>query len=147
MTLRSMLILGLLVLAAPACTTQDMVQSTGKARFADYPDSLITALQRACDSPSQTFLRPTLNSVECRELLPPEPTAAIILTYDGTPEDLPELVIHFQTRADGPGFVVENEVFLHVPQKKGPALKVRQSDAGLNRMLDALYTRAGGVPE
>ncbi|MDK3072487.1 hypothetical protein QO034_05120 [Sedimentitalea sp. JM2-8] len=147
MSPRAALILGLLCIATSACTTQDMVTSTGKARFADYPDSLVAALQRACDSPSQTFLRPTPSSVECREFLPPEPTAAIILTYDGTPENLPELVIHFETRADGSDFIVENEVFLHVPQKKGPALKVRQSDVGLNRMLDALYTRAGGVPE
>jgi hypothetical protein len=134
-------------LAASACGTQDVAVSTGKARFADYPDSLISALQIACDGPAQTFSRPTRNSMECREYLPPEPTAAIILTYDGTPEDLPQLVIHFQTRAEAPGYVVENEVFLNVPQKLGPDLKVRQADARLNRMLDALYTRAGGLPE
>lgn len=139
-----MILLGVVL---SACATQDVVVSSGKARFAEYPDSLIEALEATCARPAQTFARPDRDSVECREFLPPEPTAAIILTYDGTPQDLPQLVIRFQTRADAPGYLVENDVFLRVPQKKGPALRVRQSDAGLNRMLDELYTRAGGVPE
>ncbi|MBJ6370306.1 hypothetical protein JF290_02100 [Sedimentitalea sp. CAU 1593] len=130
-----------------ACTPLDMADYTGKARFADYPESLIGALEAACARPAQTFSRPERNTVECREYLPPEATAAIILTYDGTPEDLPQLVIRFETRADTPGYLVENEVFLRVPQKHGATLKVAQTDAGLNRMLAALYTRAGGVPE
>ncbi|MFD3189579.1 hypothetical protein ACFMPD_04800 [Sedimentitalea sp. HM32M-2] len=147
MRLASALILALPGVVLGACGTPDIASSSGKARFAEYPDSLIAALQSTCNGPAQTFRRPTPESVECREYLPPEPTAAIILTYGGIPEDLPQLVIRFRTRADAPGYLVENEVFLNVPQKSGPPLKVRQQDPRLNRELDALYTRAGGVPE
>jgi hypothetical protein len=130
-----------------ACTPQDVGELSGKARFAVYPDSLIAALESACTGPAQTFLRPSRYSIECREYLPPEPTAAIILTYDGDPGDLPQLVIRFRTHKDTPGFVVENDVFLNVPQKTGAPLQVRQQDARLNRVVAALYRRAGGVPE
>jgi len=144
---RPALILAPLGMVLASCATQDMVASTGKARFADYPDTLISALQAACSGPAQAFSRPSANAIECREYLPPEPTASIILTYDGTPEDLPQLVIRFETRADAPGYVVQNDVFLNVPQKTGAPLKVRQRDARMSRVLDALYERAGGVPE
>ena len=130
-----------------ACAPQDVVAPSGKARFAEYPESLIEAIQATCTGPAQTFSRPDRNSVECREYLPPEPTAAIILTYDGTPQDLPQLVIRFDTRADAPGYLVENNVFLNVPQKQGKPRRVSQVDGRVNRKLDDLYRRAGGVPE
>lgn len=144
---RPTLILLLLGLVSGGCSTQNVVPDNGKARFASYPDSLISAFQSACSGPAQTFTRPSHDAVECREYLPPEPTAAIILTYDGTPEDLPQLVIRFRTRADSPGYVVENEVFLNVPQKNGDPLHVIQRDARLNRVVGKLYKRAGGTPE
>lgn len=147
--LRPRMALSLVAISAlfPACAPQDMGELSGKARFAAYPDSLISALESACTGPAQTFLRPTPDSIECREYLPPEPTAAIILTYDGTPSDLPQLVIRFRTQKDAPGYVVRNDVFLNVPQKTGADLQVRQQDARLNRVVAALYRRAGGVPE
>ena len=137
----------LLAVVVSGCATQDMVASNAKARFSTYPDSLVTALETACEGPAQTFLRPTKDSIECREYLPPEPTAAIILTYDGVPSDLPQLVIRFQTQKDAPGYLVENDVYLNVPQKSGPPLHVRQQDPRLNRVVNALYQRSGGVPE
>ncbi|MDU9003750.1 hypothetical protein [Sedimentitalea todarodis] len=137
----------LLVVVLIGCETQDMVTSNAKARFASYPDSLIAALESACAGPAQTFLRPTPDAIECREYLPPEPTAAIILTYDGTTSDLPQLVIRFQTNEDTPGYLVENDVYLSVPQKSGAPLHVRQRDPRLNRVVNALYQRSGGVPE
>ncbi|SFT83786.1 hypothetical protein [Sedimentitalea nanhaiensis] len=137
----------LLGVVVAACSPQDMVETTGKARFADYPDSLLDALEAACDGPAQNFVRPAPDSVECREFLPPKPTAAIILSYDGTPEHLPQLVIRFQTRPDAPGYVVQNQVFLNVPQKHGAPLHVRQDDPKLNRELAELYRRTGGIPE
>ena len=130
-----------------ACTTQDMVSCNGKARFSEYPDSLFFALKSACDGPAQTFARPSENTVECREYLPPEPTASIILTYDGVPDRLPQLVISFQTEPDSPGYLVENDVYIDVPQKSGPSLQVRQKDARMNRILNDLYRSSGGVPE
>lgn len=137
----------LLAVVVLGCETQDMVASNAKARFASYPDSLIAALESACAGPAQIFLRPTPDSIECREYLPPEPTAAIILTYDGVTNDLPQLVIRFQTQKDTPGYLVENDVYLNVPQKSGAPLRVRQQDPRLSRVVNALYQRSGGVPE
>ncbi|MBK0329412.1 hypothetical protein I5535_19240 [Rhodobacteraceae bacterium F11138] len=130
-----------------ACAPQDMVEASRTARFSEYPDSLLSALERACDGPAQTFSRPSTDTIECRQYLPPRPTAAIILTYDGTPEDLPQLVIQFRTSPDAPGYLVQNQVFLNVPQKSGSVLHVRQQDARLDRELAGLYRRTGGVPE
>ncbi len=139
--------LALILATLAACTPRPEAPSTGKARFASYPDTLFAALEMACSSPAQTFLRPSRDRVECREYLPPEPTAALILTHDGMQEDLPRLVIRFDARADAPGWLVENDVFLNVPRRSAPALELRESDPQLNRTLDALYHRAGGVPE
>ncbi|MEY8831267.1 hypothetical protein AB9K34_23080 [Sedimentitalea sp. XS_ASV28] len=136
----------LLAVMLGGCAPQDMGATTAKARFATYPDSLISALQSACEGPAQTFARPTRDSIECREYLPPDPTAAIILTYDGVPDDLPQLVIRFQTRKDATGYLVENDVYLNVPQKSGPPLHVYQRDPRLNRVVAALYRRSGGTP-
>lgn len=143
--MRLPLILALLGLAG--CATQDVVPSSGKARFTEYPNALIDAFESACEGPAQSFNRPGPDVVECREFLPPKTTAAIILSFDGTPEDLPELVIRFRTQIDEPGYLVQNDVFLHVPQRDGNPLQVRKPDAKLARTLDALYVRAGGVPE
>ncbi len=130
-----------------ACAAPLAEVSSGKARFASYPDALIQAFESVCDGPAQTFQRPEPDTIECREYLPPDATAAIILNFDGTLENLPELVIRFRTQPDGLQYLVENDVFVRVPQKTGRALLVRRPDARLSRKLDALYLRAGGVPE
>ncbi len=138
--------------ALSACATQNVVSSnvvssSGRAFFSEYPDMLIAAFESACASPTQSFSRPEPGMVECRKLLSPEATAAIILNFDGTPEALPELVIRFRTSPEAPGYLVENDVFLHVPQKSGPARVLRKPDAQLSRTLQSLYLRSGGVPE
>ena len=138
-------LLGFVVLCG--CATQDVALSSGKARFPDYPDRLLEAFQAACEGPTQSFTRPTQDVVECREFLPPEPTAAIILQYDGTLDDLPELVIRFRTETSAPGYVVSNNVFLNVPQKSGEVLEVRIASDRLQDRFDDLYRRAGGVLE
>lgn len=130
-----------------ACATQDVGVSSGKARFTEYPEALFAAFQSACGGPAQSFAQPSSDLVECREYLPPETTAAIIFSFNGTPEDLPELVIRFRAEESEPGYVVQNDVFLNVPQRGGLPLQVRRTDPQLNRTLDALYERAGGVPE
>lgn len=135
------------ILVLTACATQDVVALSGKARFADYPDELMEAIESACTGPAQTFRRPEPALVECREFLPPATTAALILQYDGTPEDLPELVIQFRTQKGADGVVVENDVYVNVPQKAGAPRQVRRVDPRLNRTLAKLYERAGGVPE
>ncbi len=92
------------------CTTQDVAPATGDARFSDYPETLITAFRAACEGPAQTFSNPKPNLFECEEYLPPEPTAAIILNYDGTTDDLPVLVIRFRTTKESAGYLVENDL-------------------------------------
>lgn len=136
----------LLFVALGACATQDVAVSSGKARFTEYPDTLFAAFKSACEGPAQSFNRPAPDLVECREYLPPQTTAAIIVNFDGTPEDLPELVIRFRAEQQEPGYLVENDVFLNVPQREGNPVQVRMPDPKLSRTLDALYVRAGGVP-
>jgi hypothetical protein len=143
--MRPHLILMLVVLGA--CATQDAVAFSGKARFSSYPDALFDALEQACGTPAQSFTRPTKDSVECREFLPPESTAAIILQFDGTTTDLPQLVIRFQAQRENQDYLVENQFFLHVPQKSGPPLRMQPSDSRYSRKLNALYKHAGGMPE
>lgn len=133
--------------ALAACTTQATSPASNSARFQTYPDALFEAFESACGSPAQTFSRLEPDSVECREYLPPEATAALILNFDGTPEDLPELVIRFRAEIDDDGYLVHNDVFVSVPQKSGTSLEVRRRDTKLERTLQKLYERAGGVPD
>ena len=141
------LALTLSLVVVTACTTQDIEPPSGKARFADYPDTLFQAFESACGGPAQTFNRPGPDTVECREYLPAEATAALILNFDGTTDNLPELVIQFRAEAADAGYLVENDVFVSVPQKTGQSVQVRREDRALMRTLDELYERAGGVPE
>lgn len=147
--MRRLFLLGIAFLAgcqpAPPATVQNVAMP--KARFAQYPDSLLGAFRSACSEPAQSFNRLDANTVECREFLPPEATAALILNFDGTHEELPELVIRFRTQAAETGYLVENDVFIHVPRRNGPALNVRRNDPHLKRTLGQLYTYSGGVLE
>ena len=140
------LILVVLVVVVVACTAQDVAVSSGMARFSEYPDDLIAAFKAACEGPAQSFDEPAPGLFECSEYLPPEPTAAIILNFDGTPEDLPVLVIRFRTTQEPESYLVENDVFLRIPQRDGKVLQVRSPDPELNRVLDQLYVLSGGVP-
>jgi hypothetical protein len=128
-----------------ACSAALPPPSSGKARYDAYPETLLAAFRSACTGRAQSFVRPSDGIAECREFLPPEATAAIILSFDGTAEDLPELVIRFETLADSEGYLVSNDVFLNVPQKSGDPLQVRQTDPRLTRAFDALYQRTGGT--
>jgi hypothetical protein len=135
------------ILGLSACAQVESEPPSARARFPTYPTDLLAAFESACSGPAQSFSTPAPDLVECREYLPPEPTAAIILGYNGTPEKLPQLVIRFRTQADDPGFVVENDVYLNVPQKAGQDIQVRQYDTRLHRTLSKLYEKSGGTPE
>ncbi|MBB97352.1 MAG: hypothetical protein CML68_22465 [Rhodobacteraceae bacterium] len=123
--------------------------SSGRARFSAFPEPLYAAFRAACEGPAQNYRRPEPGFAECRELLPPDTTAAVILSYDGTLDDLPELVISFTTSEplDGVGFVVQNDIFLNVPRRGAQELQVRLPDERLDRTINALYRKAGGTPE
>ncbi|MGV6847215.1 MAG: hypothetical protein ACWA5A_02420 [Marinibacterium sp.] len=138
--------LALLMISA-ACVPQPDPDFSGWARFAAFPDGLYQAFHAACTGPAQVYTRPRRDFAECRELLPPDMTAAIILGYDGTVDDLPQLVIRFATTREGTDYLVENDVFLNVPRRDNDALEIRIPDPRLGRTIDALYRRAGGVPE
>lgn len=147
--MRLLLLLGIAFLAGCQSAPPPQAQNVAmpKARFTHYPDSLLNAFRSACSQPAQSYSRLDADTVECREYLPPEATAAIILNFDGTHEELPELVIRFRTEAADTGYLVENDVFIHVPRRNGPALNVRRNDPHLKRTLGRLYTYSGGVLE
>ncbi|MHA6262093.1 hypothetical protein ACXYMO_02735 [Arenibacterium sp. CAU 1754] len=138
-------LLSLVVLGA--CATQDVAQTKSVARFDGYPDMLFAALESACSAPADTFRRLSRNSVECRSYMPPQATANAILNYDGTPEDLPQLVFKVDATPETPGYSVTFQAFLNVPQKSGPAVKVIHSSPAITRKMNAILSSAGGVPE
>lgn len=135
------------VVVLAACTTQDVGPDSDTARFSDYPTQLFEAFESACSEPSQNFVRHSPDLIECREYLPPRETAAIILSYDGTPEKLPQIVFRFRTSRDANSYLVRNDVYLDVPQKSGVSRQVAQRDRRFTRMMSELYRRTGGVPE
>lgn len=141
------LIFALLLVAIAGCSPQDVEDSTGKARFTEYPDRLFAAFEASCSTPAQSFSRPSPDLVECREYLPPEHTAALILGFDGTPKDLPQLVVQFSTTADGSDYLVEHDIFMNVPQKSGQNLHLQRDSHSQRRTLVEFYKRSGGKPE
>ncbi|MEX0349561.1 MAG: hypothetical protein AB3N15_09050 [Paracoccaceae bacterium] len=112
----------------------------------EYPTQLFDVFETACNGPAYTFTRVSKDVYECRELLPPPEAAATILTYDGYPEDLPQLVIRFSASDATPGYLVDAELFLNVPQKEGLPQRVVPGDPRINRRMSRLLSMAGGVP-
>ena len=126
----------LLILAIAACTPQDIGPASGKARFSEYPAPFFEIFRISCSGPTRTFRSAGRGSAECRELMPPELTAAFILEYSGTPDDLPRLVIRFRARDDGQSYLVSNDVFVNIPQRSGAPRQVPFQDARLRRELE-----------
>ena len=139
------------VLLAPfaliACTVPAPELSSGKARFPGYPQALFDAFRESCTGPARSFVVTDRNSVECRELMPPDLTASILLAFDGMLEDLPQLVVRFRAEPEAASYLVSNEVFVNVPQREGDAVRILFTDPRMRRDVAALYARAGGVPE
>lgn len=133
-----------------ACSPQDVVSNAhpgrSSAHFDDYPTRLFDIFESTCSSPAQNFLKRGEHVYECREYLPPRPTAAAILGYDGYPEDLPQLVIRFSASQETPGYQVDAELFLNVPQRGGQAIRVVPADPRINRRMTRLLKKAGGTP-
>ena len=134
----------LLLIACVAPAPQD---TSGKARFPGYPQALFDAFRASCTGPARDFVTTDRNTVECRELMPPDLTASVLLAYDGTLEDLPRLVVRFRAEAQEASYLVSNEVFVNVPRRDRAALRLQFSDRRLARELAQLYSSAGGVPE
>lgn len=131
-----------------ACATQGTGNATGTARFPEFPAKVFSALQRTCSKPAQQYTRVSQNVAECREYLEPEATAAIILTYDGTTDDLPQLVLRMVAQADEPdGYLLTTNAYLDVPQKNQGAIQVVYPSPHFERTLNRLYRQSGGVPQ
>ena len=130
-----------------ACATQNAGESSGTARFPEFPAKLFTALEGTCADPAQKYVRISRNVAECREFLEPQATAAIILSYDGTTENLPQLVIRLTARPDGQDYLLTTDAYLNVPQKDQRIVHVAFPSHGFDRALQELYRNSGGVPE
>jgi hypothetical protein len=130
-----------------ACATQDVVDSSGTARFPGFPAGIFSALQESCSNPAQQYTRLSQNVAECREYLEPEATAAIILTYEGTTDDLPQLVLRLDAQADGSEYLLTTNAYLNVPQKTQGAIHVTFPSRHFDKTLKDLYRQSGGTPE
>ena len=120
--------------AAPSMAPQAGAAPAGaqQAYFAGYPAGLFFAAGEVCDGPGQSVVRPTQNEVRCESLPDPESAAAIILQFDGTIEDLPQLVTSFVGRDTQAGYLVTADNYIRVPR--------------IDRNLAELLTAAGGRP-
>jgi len=129
-----------------ACTAQNVADSGDTARFPEFPTRLFSTLEGTCTEPAQQFQRISREIAECREYLEPQATAAIILSYDGTTADLPQLVVRLTARAEGQDYLVTTAAYLNVPQKDKGVRRLGFSSPHFNRELQALYRLTGGTP-
>ncbi|WP_170477601.1 hypothetical protein [Ruegeria arenilitoris] len=141
-TLRTLPALALIV----SCTTQDNPIGTRSAQFTDYPKQMFSSFQTQCDGPGEDYLRMGKGSFECREQLPPEATAYLILSFDGHPRDLPRIVTRLSSTKNQLGYRVDADLFFLVPQKDGTTLRVPVQSETLDKDFSQLYVRFGGMP-
>ena len=128
-----------------ACTSQDLDGFSRSAAFQEFPENLFAAFEAACADPGQEFTRVEQGTFECRQLLPPETTAYLILNFDGYPQKLPKSVIQLSSTQTTQGYRVDADMFLLVPQKSGRTLKIAVKSPTLDRKLARLYRVAGGT--
>lgn len=117
-----------------------------QAYFTGYPEPLFFAAGAVCTEPGQNVVRPSRNEVRCESLLDPESTAAIILQFDGSIEDLPKLVWTFKGRDTAEGYLVTADNYLRVPQRNGEVQQVRFPSAETTQDARQLLQAAGGRP-
>ncbi len=129
-----------------ACTAQELPTASRSAQFSAYPDRLFETFQTSCAGPGETFLKIDANSFECREFLPPDTTAFLILSYDGSPEDLPQSIMRMTSTKTSGGYRVDARLFFQVPQKSGATVEVPVESKTLDKALSALYQAMGGSP-
>ncbi len=129
-----------------ACTTQEVGPISRSAQFPEFPEDLFDAFKAACTDPAEEFSQISRRSRECRQFLPPEATAYLILNFDGYPQKLPQSVMRLTATENQSGFRVDAEMYLIVPQKDGSTLKVPVESKALDRKLSDLYRVSGGTP-
>lgn len=129
-----------------ACTQQDVPPPTRSAQFDTYPERLFNTFETQCNGPGEQFQKSGNRIFECKELLPPETTAFLILNYEGYTQDLPQSVMRMTTTKNGSGYRVDAELFFSVPQKSGPAIKVPVQSTTLDQAIGTLFQTMGGSP-
>ncbi|SEK06832.1 hypothetical protein SAMN05444007_1179 [Cribrihabitans marinus] len=136
----------LMIFLLGGCVAQDVGPVAPSARFEDPPTRFLEAFEASCIGPAREFRELSTGALECREFMAPAATAAAIVEYDGYPQDLPQLVIRFLASEDAPGYRVDSELFLNVPQRTGLARRIAPSDPRITRQINRLYRAAGGEP-
>ena len=130
---------------APAPATPPQPQVTA-AYFAEDPARITEAARAACDGPGERHVRPRPGVNQCRLLMDPALTAAVILSYDGAVEPLPELVISLSTARAGEGWLVTGCTFIAMAHKDGSTLRIVQNDRRIEARLAELLAAVGGKP-
>jgi hypothetical protein len=120
--------------------------SAAQTYFADYPARLFMTAEALCDGPGQNVVKPDRNQLRCESLSDPESTAAMILQFDGTVEDLPKLVIAFSARPTDEGYLMTIDSYIRVPGRDGGAQQVRFVDPRVTDNLAEFLKTAGGRP-
>ncbi len=129
-----------------SCTPQDTSPSSRSAEFPEYPQKLFSAFETDCAGPGNKYVKTDRNTVECRELLPPDMTAYLILNFDGYPQNLPQIVTYLHSSKIQAGYRVDAELFFLVPQKSGKTVKIPVQSEMVNRDFSRLYSEFGGNP-
>ena len=135
--------------AEPAPLAQDRVRAAAqghRALFPTYPTELFDAFSVYCTGTTRSFKMKTDGTAQCDDYLPPEPTAKVILRYNGIVSDLPKMIITLQSRETDDGYVVTNRNFLNVPQSDGRAVQVVFANRNTEKQIRDLFRMAGGKP-
>ncbi len=115
------------------------------AFFSDFPTLLFSAAGEACSGPGDVLVQEDPGTLRCEVLPDPPSAAALILSYDGTIEDLPKYVIAFDTETRSDGYIVRNEAYIRVPQMDGGELRIKTPDRRRTRDIRQIFTAAGGT--
>ncbi|WP_299946238.1 hypothetical protein [uncultured Ruegeria sp.] len=135
-----------LALLIVSCTSQETPPASRSAQFSGYPQNLFNSFKTDCAGPGDQYVKIGTGSFECRETLSPEATAYLILSFDGYPQDLPEIVTRLSSSRNQNGYRVDAELFFMVPQKGGSTLRIPIESEELDRDFSRLYTNFGGTP-
>lgn len=150
MTLKTTSLL-LLALLASACgpstiyregTATDELDE--QAFFTDFPANLFVAASAACSGPGDVLVTEARGNIRCEVLPSPPDAAALILTFDGTIDDLPRYVIAFDTELRDDGYLVRNQAYIRVPQLNGGEVRIKTPDRRRSRDIREIFAAAGG---
>ncbi|KIC43462.1 hypothetical protein RA27_05680 [Ruegeria sp. ANG-R] len=129
-----------------SCTSQETPPASRSAQFTGYPQNLFSSFKTDCAGPGDKYVKTATGSFECRETLPPEATAYLILSFDGYPQNLPQIVTRLSSTKNQAGYRVDADMFFLVPQKSGDTLRIPIESEELDRVFSRLYTKYGGTP-